>query len=186
MRCLSCLSLVLPLSLCLACSGGEIDSQDDGGLVDLTAVDAPADVAPVDLRKETSTPPADSGNCPKLKVLAGTYSGTFKGTITALGPSSGTVTFTLLQVGADEFLTIKTGKMSGKVKDLIPYSSDLAGTVKCGVMQAKIENGKSGSVDFKGTMKATYKSAGFTGGTWTVTYISGGALGSGTWQAVKK
>ena len=148
-------------------------------------VDASPDAAPADLPYDTSSPPADSGNCPKLKSLAGTYSGTFKGNITALGPSSGTVTFSLLQVGADEFLTIKTGKMSGKVKDMIPYSADLQGTVKCGAMDAKIVNGKS-AVDFMGAMKAAYKGTGFSGGTWTVTYTSGSPLGSGTWQATKK
>ena len=131
-----------------------------------------------------TAPPVDAGSCPKIKALAGTYAGTFKGKIATLGDSSGTVSFSLLQEGADEFLTIKTGKMSGKVKGTIPYSSDLLGTVTCGVMKAKIVNGKS-AVAFKGEMSATHDGAGFSGA-WSVTYTSGGALGSGTWKATKK
>lgn len=172
--------LLLSLLAC-ACSGGEIDAQDDAGPPDAR----PDAVIPDQQQKAADmAPPVDAGSCPKFKALAGTYAGTFKGKIATLGDSTGTVSFSLLQEGADEFLTIKTGKMSGKVEGSIPYSADLQGTVTCGVMKAKIVNGKS-AVAFKGEMKATHGAAGFDG-TWTVTYTSGGALGSGTWKAVKK
>ena len=179
----------LPVVLlsCAACSGGEIDSPgEDAGPADgAPAADVRPDAPAADRGSDSASPSGDRGSCPGAKALAGTYQGTFKGNISSLGASSGTVSFTLLQQGADEFLTIKTGTMSGKVKQIIPYSADLQGTVTCGSMKANIVNGKS-AVEFKGEMKGSHTGSGFSGGTWSVTYLSGGALGSGTWQATRK
>ncbi len=171
---------MLVLLLFGACAG-DMDTKLDSGAADMATT---ADSARVDSGAADSAPPgSDAVKCPSLTKMAGTYSGTFKGTISTLGASSGTVTFNLTKKGVEEFLTIGAGKMSGKVQNSLPYSSDLQGTVKCGAFAAKIVNGKAGTVTFQGTMAAPWSSTGFSGGTWKVTYAGGSTLGSGTWEA---
>jgi hypothetical protein len=139
-------------------------------------------------------PPADAKKpCPPLKVLEGDYKGTFTGQLSTNYNVSGTVTFSLIRGGTEEFVTIEAGKMSGLAEGQYPFSADLQGKVQCDTLEADIKNGlveiEGFKISFSGKMSDVWThetyNAGFGSGVWNGQSIIG-VTGSGNWQAYRQ
>lgn len=125
-------------------------------------------------------------------MLEGDYAGTFDGTISSTfgnAAVSGVENFSLARSGTLEFVTIKTGDMSGKADKKYVFKAALTGKVSCKALLAQA----AGTVTVEGldfpfnvTMKAEHSGAGFPGGTWSGTGGFGVFTGSGTWNAAKQ
>ena len=164
---------------------------DAGGSLDTSP---PRDVVPLPdaqvMAPDTNV--TDIPVCPTVATLEGDYSGTFDGTISStFGTASvtGTESFSLARAGTLEFVTIKTGDMSGKADNKYVFKATLTGKVTCDKLLAQAD----GKVTVEGldfpfnvTMKATHSGTSFPGGTWSGTGGFGVFTGSGTWNAAKQ
>lgn len=149
------------------------------------------DGAPPPAYLDGLAPPApDTGpvqsNCPPASQIAGSYTGTYKGTVTAGLPFSltGTLSFSLAPGATPDEYTIQNGKLQGAVLGLA-YSLPMQGKVTCGKLDGN-GTGEVSGVKLQGTYKATWVSGAFPTGSWTGQDLDKKANGSGTWEAKRK
>jgi len=148
--------------------------QPDGGPIYLDGAALAPDTKPI------------QSTCPAASAIAGSYSGTYKGTVTAGLPFNltGTLSFQLVASGTPDEYTIQNGKLQGAVLGLA-YSLPMQGKVVCGTLDGAGTGDVSG-VKLQGTYKATWVPGGFPSGSWAGQDVDKKASGSGTWEAKKK
>jgi hypothetical protein len=176
-------------------SAAPIDAGQDAARD--AAVDAapPRDAAPAD----AATPPVDTGP-PPPKCTAGSYRGTFMGSvavqvfgldITTI-PLMGTITLTAVADGADRF-NVTNGAVTGTDDANDPITARVTGTMNCAT--GKLENGKLedgkyihwlvGEILFTGSVSGTYTNTPpSANGNWQTETASTTLLrsGMGTWN----
>jgi hypothetical protein len=124
--------------------------------------------------------------CPPASQIAGSYSGTYKGVVTAGLPFNltGALTFTLVAGATPDEYTIQNGKLQGALLGLA-YTLPMQGKVTCGKLDG-FGTGTVSGVQLQGTYKAAWSAGSFPTGSWTGQDVDKKASGNGTWEAKRK
>lgn len=145
---------------------------------------------------DTSAPPADTGapaadqlaalppGCPQPAQIAGSYAGSFSGTLKAFLPIplSGTISFDVLPQGG-AVLPMANGKVHVTVLGMV-FDLEMNGEINCGKMLGKGSATIAG-VQFSGAFLGQWQDDAFPGGSWSGKDVNE-TEGSGSWKATRK
>lgn len=181
-------------SAVLGACGGEV-TINTGPLgtppADAEVATQPADSGPPSLPADQGIVPdqraaADTTDpqCPSAELIAGSYAGSFSGSLQALIeiPLSGTISFDVLD-GSGTTRAMKNGQVHVVVLGLT-FDLTMEGEVACGKLLGT-GGATIAGVQFSGAFLGQWQAGGFPAGTWNGQDVNS-TKGSGSWTATRK